>query len=610
MPIHLRRAGVALVLTSALLAVSAPLAMADGPAVSAQLVAGKLQITGSALNDTVTVRLSTSGTIDVHAGTSRAPDFRFRRTEVSTIAVDLGNGNDMVAMVETNGSFTDTIPTTISTGDGADEITGGRGDETLLAGPGPDVVDGRGGRDLILLGSGDDRSRWAPGDGTDVIEGQTGSDTVQLLGSDTAADQVEISANGSRVRALVVGSPDLADLAGIDTLKVRTDGGADTINVNDLSGTGTTVVDIDLNRPGNIFTDADPDQVFVAGTPSGDAVTVTGASGQFSAAGLAAEVRIRGALVTMDQVLVDGDSGDDRFTVDPAAGQVLGTRIDGGGGDDTTITNGTASNDDVRVRPDHGWVRVSKGIGTYDATVEHTLINGLDGKDWLETAGNLDPLTDVVLDGGPGDDVVTGSEGAETLLGGDGLDQVIGHQGDDILLLGAGPDHVFWSPGDGSDIIEGQSGTDFLNVRGSGESDKVSISSLGSRIRLKPSAAEALDLDGMEHLNVSPLGGADSVIVDELSGTAVWEVVVNVEATIGGGVADGSVDQIQVQGTNGVDAIEVSGSSESVTVEGLNPATRVRRTDPSDRLLIDTLAGADQVLTTGLAPGSIELTVI
>ena len=46
-------------------------------------------------------------------------------------------------------------------------------------------------------------------------------------------------------------------------------------------------------------------------------------------------------------------------------------------------------------------MRVSKGLGKYDATVEHTVINGLDGKDWLETVGNLDPLTDVALDGGP-----------------------------------------------------------------------------------------------------------------------------------------------------------------------------------------------------------------
>ena len=50
--------------------------------------------------------------------------------------------------------------------------------------------------------------------------------------------------------------------------------------------------------------------------------------------------------------------------------------------------------------------------------------------------------------------------------------------------------------------------------------------------------------------------------------------------------------------------------AESVTVAGLNPSTRVRRSDPSDRLLIDTQAGADQVLTAGLAPGSIEREVI
>ena len=45
-------------------------------------------------------------------------------------------------------------------------------------------------------------------------------------------------------------------------------------------------------------------------------------------------------------------------------------------------------------------------------------------------------------------------------------------------------------------------------------------------------------------------------------------------------------DFLHVRGSLGVDSIEVSGSSESFTVAGLNPLTRVRRTHPNDQLLM------------------------
>lgn len=73
MPIHPRRAGVSLPLTGALLALSALFAGAAATGVTARRSAGKLQITGCDLNNTLTVRLSPSSTFDQVLTTGLTP---------------------------------------------------------------------------------------------------------------------------------------------------------------------------------------------------------------------------------------------------------------------------------------------------------------------------------------------------------------------------------------------------------------------------------------------------------------------------------------------------------------------------------------------------------
>ena len=105
----------------------------------------------------------------------------------------------LVRIDETNGAFTDTIPTTIAGGDGNDTLAGGSGAEALLRRRRERSIDGNGGDDLASMGAGDDRFVWDPGDGSDTIEGQDGSDTMVFNGA-AAAEQVDLSANGNRLR--------------------------------------------------------------------------------------------------------------------------------------------------------------------------------------------------------------------------------------------------------------------------------------------------------------------------------------------------------------------------------------------------------------------------
>ena len=64
---------------------------------------------------------------------------------------------------------------------------------------------------------------------------------------------------------------------------------------------------------------------------------------------------------------------------------------------------------------------------------------------------------------------------------------------------------------------------------------------------------------------MNALGGVDVVTIDDLSGTDVTGVNVDLAATLGGTAGDGAVDRVVVNGTNRDDTINVSGNSSGVT---------------------------------------------
>src|ERR1700761_5959560 len=107
--------------------------------------------------------------------------------------------------------------------------------------------------------------------------------------------------------------------------------------------------------------------------------------------------------------------------------------------------------------------------GTVDFAFDRTTFNAIHvaaggGDDDVRVANGVG---DVTIDGGPGNDTLTGGDGNDTLIGGPGADVATGGRGDDVALLGAGHDTFVWNPGDASDTVEGQSGTDSLDFNGS-----------------------------------------------------------------------------------------------------------------------------------------------
>jgi hypothetical protein len=119
-----------------------------------------------------------------------------------------------------------------------------------------------------------------------------------------------------------------------------------------------------------------------------------------------------------------------------------------------------------------------------------------------------------------------------------------------------------------------------------------------------------MDVNEVETVVFNAFGGTDAVTVNDLTGTGVTAVLLNLEAApIGSGVGDGEADRITVTGTGGDDDIDVTGSAGFVNVFGLSADVQIFHAEAADRLDINTAAGTDTVDISGLAAGVVQLFV-
>jgi Ca2+-binding RTX toxin-like protein len=305
-----------------------------------------------------------------------------------------------------------------------------------------------------------------------------------------------------------------------------------------------------------------------------------------------------------------GQSGNDRMIWNPGDDTDLN---EGGAGDDTVEVNGgngaeqfTATANGTRVRFD----RVTPAPFSIDiGTSEKLTLNANGGDDSFSATGNLAALIAVTADGGAGNDTLLGSNGADILLGGDGNDFADGNQGNDTALLGAGDDTFQWDPGDGSDTVEGQDGTDAMAFNGANIAENMDASANGQRVRFTRNVANiTMDLNDVESIVARTLGGADNLVVNDLSGTDVTNVVADL-APIGGG-DDGQPDNVITSATNGDDAVSVSGAGPSAQVTGLSAVVSVTGAIAgSDRVTVNGLPGDDVIDASALAATSALLTI-
>ncbi|WP_395676476.1 hypothetical protein [Inquilinus sp.] len=201
------------------------------------------------------------------------------------------------------------------------------------------------------------------------------------------------------------------------------------------------------------------------------------------------------------------------------------------------------------------------------------------------------------------------SDEADVISAGGGNDVVAGGRGDDLALLGAGDDEFNWSPGDGSDVVEGQAGTDTLDFAGANISENIDISANGGRARFTRDVANiVMDLNDVERIEFHALGGADRVTVNDMTGTDVTRVTVDLEGVLNGGVGDGQADVVTLNGSAASETVVVVLSGTAVVAVGLAAQALVDHAETTDRLVINSLGGNDRIDARSLAAAAIGLT--
>ena len=286
-----------------------------------------------------------------------------------------------------------------------------------------------------------------------------------------------------------------------------------------------------------------------------------------------------------------GQDGDDTIALNETNGALPNANLFGGAGNDT-LTGG--SGNDL----------------LFGQAGADTLF-GKGGNDFLFGGDGNDMLT-----GGAGNDQVFGEAGNDTMIwnpgdGSDtfeGADLVVGGRGNDVAFLGGGADTFVWNPGDGNDSVDGQAGVDTLLFNGANVNEKIDISANGSRARFTRDVANiTMDLNSMETIDFNALGGADTITVNDLTGTGVKNVNIDLASPPGSGTGDGQADTIIINATSGDDNIVVSTSGGVITVSGLAATVTITGAEAAnDRLVINGLGGDDVITASGLS--GIQLT--
>jgi Ca2+-binding RTX toxin-like protein len=380
--------------------------------------------------------------------------------------------------------------------------------DVIDAGGGDDVIDSSGGNDVVTGGRGNDVAILGSGNDTFIWNPLDGSDTVVGQG-------------------------------GFDTLVFNGSNAAENIDIA-ANGERATL----FRNVGNVTMDLDGvERIELAALGGADNVVVNDLSG-----------------TGVKQVAID-----------------LGAQSGGDGQPDTVIVNATPGNNRITVAGGGGSVIVNGlpaqvTIGGAEA-IDLLVINGLAGNDTVDASALAAGVIGLTIDGGSGNDKITGSAGSDVLIGGDGDDRVTGGRGDDVALLGDGDDVFIWNPGDRSDTVEGQDGFDTLAFNGSDASETIALAANGSRALLSRDVGSvAMDLNGVERIDIATAGGPDTIVVNDLTGTGVTQVAIDL-------ARDDSNDQVIVNGTAGNDsvivdrsggAVRVSGLAQTVTIAGAN----------------------------------------
>lgn len=362
--------------------------------------------------------------------------------------------------------------------------------------------------------------------------------------------------NGDNV-AFVVDDGGVLDHGQVDaSLESTKDWGSNIAGVQTAPSNGTVVVSISAGD-GDDFIGANADIASVTLDGGfGDDVLVGAHTPDDLTAGPGDDLLLPG--LGVDDA--SGDGGNDRFAWRTGDGN--DDRLDGSVGSDLLEVDVVPRDDEndpqaddtivigALTAPGASGVRRTNGVPFEVETndMETTVVRTGAGDDTVTTTLGVR----VVLDGGPGDDTLTGGTNHDELIGGPGDDTLDGQSGNDTFL---------WRPGDGADTIEGGtigSDDDVLDIRDTSTGAATYNVSAGSgQQRLVSTAVTAvgtatLDVTRVERLDLR--GGSGVTTVNIGSGLAPLRVAAH--GGNGNDVLNGGPEDDILLGGPGLDTLD------------------------------------------------------
>ena len=421
-------------------------------------------------------------------------------------------------------------------GAGDDVITGSNLADDLRGGSANDTLSGLGGNDILTGGA-----------GNDTVAGGEGDDTISVAGTDALGDSFDGGAGSDEI--LVAGAADLT-LANFN---------AATSSIERWRGNGKALIGNSANNAFDLsalvavasllYVDGGSGNDFIIGTALADVSDdLRGGTGDDSISGLAGNDVINGG--AGNDALSGGD-GDDTFLI--AGTEARGDAIDGGSGLDKILVSGAAdvslTSFDTAASSIEAWQ--GNGAAIVGTTAADTI--NLSG---LATVSGLS-----FLDGGGGDDLVTGTNFADDLRGGAGNDTLTGLAGNDVLNGGAGNDTL--SGGDGNDTLIGGAGND---VQLGGDGDDTFV--------IAGTDAQADTIDGGIGTDAVSVTGAGNATLSNFNASTssieLWQG--NGQGVVATGVAD-TINIGGLTGVSGLTFIDGGGGNDAITGANLAPVS-------------------------------------
>ena len=553
-------------------------------------IAGHAELDRFTTLDTVVLDLNDVERIEVQAlgGADKFEIVSLGGTDVKQLAFDLSNGTpgvgdgaedvvvafgsesgNTVTLTQTGGVISATglaAQITIAAAEAIDAfgIFGFGGNDKISAaslpaliqlaldgGDGNDSLTGSAGHDTLIGGSGNDTV--SGGGGNDTLDGGDGNDSASL----GAGNDLYVANAGD-------GEDEVKGGDGTDTLRFIGNGADETFGITYNGGPaslGHSKVDLialdDIERIE--FRPLGGEDTVAISTLTGTDVTTVVVDLAGTSGGAAADKKF-------DEVDVDGDNGDDIIKIASVGAQVvvsgLAAQVSVLHADQTDILN----------------IFANAGNDTVDAS--------------KLAAGRLELQ-------------LFGSIGADTLIGSAGKDFVDAGDGNDLILMGAGNDFFEWNQGDDNDTIEGQAGMDTVRANAGASADVLTLSANGARGVLTYNVGNVtMDLNDVEHVWIRAKSGADAITVNDLSGTDIK--LVSLDLGDGGG-GDLAFDTVTVNGTNGNDKVKVSFPG-AVVFAGMPYQVGISSIDvDKDSITFNALGGNDSIDASKLPAGIVPI---